>query len=375
VQYQVLNHIRISGKALLSNYRYFQSLQPHAGIAPVLKANAYGHGLLHIAKFIEQSLPDAPFICVDSLYEAYELMKGGITKDIFIMGYTDPHNYQVWKKLPFIFSVWDTETLYALNKHQPGARIHLKLDTGMHRLGLNRQALPKFLHALNMCRSLQVEGVYSHLSQADNPQPHTFTQNQLKLFKKLVAELESHGLNFTWRHLSATAGATVISDPYLNLIRLGIGFYGYTPFAPRTKQAIIHKQHLSPALTLTSHIAHLQTLNPGDEVGYGGTYQAKQTEVAAILPLGYYEGINRDLSNRALFTHQDTPCPVIGRVSMNMCTIKIPRTTSVRVGDPITLISADPAAPNSLYQLVSILKTIPYTILTGLHSSIRRELI
>lgn len=375
MQYQVLNELTISKQALTHNYNYFSSLRPNTRVAPVLKANAYGHGLVELAKFVEASLPQAPFICVDSLYEAYELHKVGIKKDIFIMGYTNPRNYQVWKKLPFIFSVWDLETLHALEKYQPGSRIHLKLDTGMHRLGLNNETLPEFIRHLPGS-NLRVEGVFSHLSRADDPKGKTFTQNQHREFKSRVGELENLGLTFRWKHLSATAGAVAIDDPDLNLTRLGLGFYGYSPFPSRTKEGRGLVKNLRPALTLTSHLAHLTRLNPGDQVGYGGTYIAKQSETIAILPLGYNEGISRILSNQGVFTLKDnTPAPIIGRVSMNMTAIKIPRTTTATVGDPVTLISPDPKAVNSLYQHARTVGTIPYTILTGLHSSIRRRLI
>jgi len=375
MQYKVLNEIEVSSRALLSNYQYFESLQPDCQVAPVLKANAYGHGLVDMARFVEESIPQAPFVCVDSLYEAYELMRAGIKLDIFIMGYTDPANYAVWKKLPFIFSVWDLDTLRALDKHQPRARIHLKLNTGMNRLGVSIDELPELIQSLQTS-SLRVEGVYSHLSRADDPKGKTFTNNQLNRFKNMVEKLESRGLEFRWKHLSATAGSEIISDPALNLTRLGLGFYGYSPFGPHTKEGREQRKHLSPALTLTSHIANIIELKPGEQVGYGGTYQAKHTETIAILPLGYNEGISRELSNRGIFTLADgTHCPIVGRVSMNMTAIKIPRTTTAGVGDSITLISPEIDAPNSLYKIASTIDTIPYTVLTGLHTSIRRRIV
>src|SRR3989339_507830 len=173
-QYQVLNEITLDSSAIRSNYNYFAKLNPQSQVAPVIKANAYGHGLEGIAKLVDTEL-SAPFICVDSLYEAYELYKLGIKTPILIMGHTNPDNYSVWKKLPFSFAVWDKDTLLALNKHQPGAKIHLKLDTGMCRLGLQSSQIPEFIDVLKECDSLKVEGIFSHLSQADDPQKLTFT--------------------------------------------------------------------------------------------------------------------------------------------------------------------------------------------------------
>jgi len=373
-KYRVLNEIAVSSRALSHNFQYFATLNPQAQLAPVLKANAYGHGIKLIANFVDTSLK-VPFLCVDSLYEAYELYQAKVTTPIFIMGYTDPSNYRIWKKLPFIFSVWDQPTLLALNEHQPGARIHLKLDTGMCRLGLQQADIPQFLKTLKSCHNLRVEGVFSHLSQADHPARATFTNRQINLFKEMVSRFEKTGIRFKYKHLAATAGSTTIRDPYFNLIRLGLGFYGYSPFSGHSKEGRELRENLQPAFTLTSRIALLKTLLPGDRVGYGGTYLVKQKETLAVLPIGYSDGISRALSNRASFVLRNTPCPIIGNISMNMTTIKIPRTAHARVGDPVTLISPDLNSPCSVYKFASLLGNIPYPILTALHPSTRRTLI
>jgi alanine racemase len=374
-EYQVLNEISISKAALRHNYSYFAKTNPQAQVAPVLKANAYGHGLGEIASFVDQELA-APFICVDSLYEAYELHKQGTTTPILIMGYTNPENFAVWKKLPFTFSVFDVETLRALNKHQPGAKIHIKLDTGMCRLGLQPQQIPTFIQALKECSSLKVEGIFSHLSQADEPKKITFTNRQIKLCKEMIVEFESAGFSFEWKHIAATAGASFIRDPYFNLIRLGLGFYGYTPFGPHTKEGRVGRKMLRPALTLTSHISQIKEIAVGNQVGYGGTYKAKQKETIAILPLGYNEGISRHLSNRGTLTLENGGlCPIIGNVCMNMTMIKLPRLSQVKAGDPIIVISPEQDAPNSTYRHAQLTRDIEYSMLTGLHTSIRRRAI
>lgn len=369
--YKVLNKIMVSGKALTHNYRYFASLNPQAKVCPVLKANAYGHGLTQIAEFVDNQL-DAPFICVDSLYEAYELYKKKIKTPIFIMGYTDPNNYKVWKKLPFTFGIGDTESLLSLNQHQPGARVHIKLDTGMCRLGIREEEVANFIKVLKTCKNLKVEGIFSHLSQADDSRKSTFTANQVKLFKKMVKEFERAGFEFKYKHIQATAGAVILNDPYFNLVRLGIGFYGYSPFSSHSKEGRVLKENLKIALTLTSRIALIKEIGIGDEVGYGGTYRAKQNERIAILGIGYHDGVSRGLSNKVQFELNGTPCPSVGNICMNMTTVKLPRTVEVQIGDEMTLISPNIDSTCSVYRLANILDTIPYTILTNLHPSTRR---
>lgn len=358
-QYQVLNEITVERAALIHNYNYFAELNPGVEIAPVLKANAYGHGLELVARVVDE-IEGVPFICVDSLYEAYELHKKGITTPILIMGYTNPENYNVWKKLPFSFTVFDTETLRALSKYQPGARIHIKLDTGMRRLGLQKTDLSNFLTVLSKCSNLKVEGIFSHFSQADNPARIDFTNQQIARFKEMVTVFEEAGYSFNWKHISATAGATNIRDPYFNLVRLGLGFYGYSPFG--------ESSDLRPALTLTTRIAQIKEIQAGDQVGYSGTYIAKRKETIAILPLGYNEGLSRNLSNRGIFFLKNgDACKIVGNVSMDMTMVKLPRGSQAKVGDELTL--------ESVYNIARSIDTIPYTVLTGLHSSIRRRLV
>ncbi|KKU89047.1 MAG: Alanine racemase [Microgenomates group bacterium GW2011_GWF2_47_9] len=373
MKYKVLNEIEISGSNLTHNFNYFLSRNSDLAIAPVLKANAYGHGLTNIAHFVQTHLT-VPFICVDSLYEAYELMKSGIKSEIFIMGYTDPTNYAVWKKLPFIFSVWDNETIEALNRDQPGARIHIKLDTGMSRLGLMEDEITKFLGVLKKCTSLRVQGIYSHLASADDPNQASVTNSQIASFKKMVRLFEREGYDFKWKHIASSAGASYINDNYFNLIRLGLGFYGYTPFSPKSKIGQAQKNSLKPALTLRSTIAAIKKLTAGDRVGYGGTYTAKNNEEIVILPLGYNEGLSRDLSNSGSVLIKDIACPIVGRICMNMTTVKLPRAMA-SLGDKVIVVSNDPDAACSIYQIADKLNTIPYTVLTALSSTIRRRVI
>lgn len=373
--YQVLNEITVSRDALVSNYQYFAKLNPQAKIAPVLKANAYGHGLEGVAKLVDSEL-SAPFICVDSLYEAYELYKLGIKTPVLVMGYTDPANYSVWKKLPFNFAVFDKQTLLALDQSQPGARVHIKLDTGMCRLGLQTQDIPDFIKTLKACKNLVVEGIFSHFSQADNPGKTTFTNRQITRFKEMTKQFEDADFQFKWKHISASSGASFLRDPYFNLIRLGLGFYGYTPFGPHTKEGRVGRKNLHPALELVSHISQIKEIPVGSEVGYSGTYKAKQKETIAILPIGYNEGLRRRLSNKGFMTLKDGGlCQIVGNVSMDMCTIRLPRGAKAIVGDPITIISRHPEDLNSLSHNSQMINDIDYTLLTGLHTSIRRRII
>ncbi len=372
-RYRVLNEIIVTKECLLHNYHYFSSLHSGMSIAPVVKSNAYGHGLVQIAKCFDELRP--AMLCVDSLYEAYELFTSGITTPIFIMGYTNPVNYNVWKSLPFIFSVSDHQSVHMLSKYQPGARVHITVDTGMCRLGLQEHEVGKFIQTLKKYPNLRIEGIYSHLSQADDPKKATFTKKQISTFKRIVGLFEDSGYRFTWKHIAASAGIESVRDPYFTLARVGLGLYGYSPFSAHTSEGRKQRKHLQPALMLISHVAHVKHVFPGDMVGYGGTYRVKQNEDIAVLPIGYNEGLSRTLSNCGVVRVKDTYSPIIGRISMNMTTVKISRTIHVTSGDEVVVISPHTADRNSLYRLAQLEGTIPYTVLTALSPSIRRRII
>lgn len=372
-KYQVLNEITLSQNALLSNYHFFKKINPQLQIAPVLKANAYGHGLVAIANLVATKT-SSPFICVDSLYEAYALSRARIRTPILILGYTLPKNLQL-KPLPYHFSVFDFNTLNAITRFQPKSPIHLKIDTGMCRLGFTLPEIPSLITQLKNLKHNPV-GLYSHLSQADDPSKITFTRTQIKRFNQAVQLFKQAGFKPKYIHLAATAGASYLKIPDCNIIRLGLGLYGLSPFGPHTKIGISQRQKLQPVLALTSHLAQTKMIKPGSQVGYGGTYTSKHHDTIGILPLGYNEGLNRGLSNVGSVTLADnTVCPIIGNVSMDMTAIKIPRTHTLTPDEPVTIISNTINKINDLYQLSLHLNTIPYTVLTGLHASIRRRVV
>lgn len=398
-EYQSLNVIEINSEALKKNFHYVQNAHPQALVAPVLKSNAYGHGLKLIGKWASEEL-QPPFLCVDSLFEAYELEKAGVKKPVLILGYTLPQNFSVRRRLTnFHFPVYDIETLQALNKYQPGAKIHIKIDTGMHRLGILPSEVSEFIAALKKNNRVQVEGIYSHLSQADNPGKPSFTKGQVLLFKKVIRQFETVGFVFRWKHISASAGAlptlvpskkpnpNCIKDPEFNLIRLGLSFYGYSPFdfsdsknvarrsSPESEHRSPNPEPLQPALTLKTHIVQIKTIGQGSEIGYGGTFKVNKRMNIAILPIGYYDGMSRQLSNRGKVSLKGVLCDIVGRISMNMTMIDVGNIHHARVGDQVMVISNDRHAPHNAQEIARETSTISYEVLTSLSETTKRVLL
>lgn len=374
-KFRTLNLIEVSKKALKHNYLFFQKLLNGPAIAPVLKSNAYGHGLKLVGKFVDREIKP-PFIIVDSLYEAYELQKDKIKTPILIIGYTFPENFNTFRRLKNLhFLVYDKATLEALNKYQPGCSIHLKIDTGMGRLGLQPKKVKNFIKLLKKYNQVQVEGIYSHLSQAKIPKKKAFTLKQIKAFKNAIHQFEAAGFRFRWKHIAATAGSLLKKDPEFNLVRLGLGFYGYSPFTPRTKFGKMLTRNLKPALKLISHLVQIKKIKNGSEIGYGGTYKATRDMTIGILPIGYYDGLDRRLSNIGKVRMGNKLCPIIGQVCMNVTIIDISSLAQPRVGQRVIIYDSQKEAGNNISNSAQAINTIPYVLLARLSETTRRVLV
>ncbi len=362
--YYPLNRIELSKNKLLYNYAYLKSLEKKIKIAPVVKSNAYGHGIQEVAKILDNEKP--PFFCVDSLYEAYQLKKANIKSPVLIMGFVDGRNLKV-RKLAFSFAVFDLEFARALNKYQPGANIHIKVDTGMNRMGVSPSNLTEFLNQIKKLKSLNVEGVMSHFSSPRTSK--VYSHHQLANFRQSRMIFDNLNIMPKWSHIAASGGLFNIKPGLLtrvsNLARCGIALYGASS-----------EGETKPVLELKSKIVHIKKLKRGDMVGYDRTFQAAGTTTIGILPIGYNDGVDRRLSNKGFVTYKKIKCPIIGRVSMNITTIDITRAKKAKVGDAVTVISSNPQDPNSAKKLSLMIDTIPHDILVHLESkSIKRVII
>lgn len=370
-KFETLNLIEIEKKALLNNFAYFQKLHPSSKICPVLKSNAYGHGLKTIGNFVYKEI-NPEFICVDSLYEAYELEKLGVKSKILIMGWTFPENFK-FRKIDFRLPVFDMETIKCLSKYQPKIKVHLKIDTGMNRLGIKENDYESFAEELKKS-NVVAEGIYSHLSDADNFD-EKFTKLQIQKFKNAVRFFENSGFDFKWKHLYATAGATKYPDNDFNLIRLGLGFYGISPFFENSKYDKVLEKSLIPALTFKTHLIEVKRLKKGETVGYSRTFKAKHSMDIGLLPLGYYDGLDRNLSNKGSVEIQGRNCPIIGNVCMNIIAIDLTAVEKSSLGMEVLVFNNKSDSPNSIKKSAGLAKTIPYVLLANLAETTKRILV
>ena len=360
--YQPLNTILVSAKNLKKNYSYLSRLNPTIKIAPVLKSNAYGHGIVEVAKILDTL--KLPFLCVDSLYEAYQLLNVDIKTPILIMGYVAPMSLKT-KRLPFSYAVFDKEMLQAIAKYQPHAEIHLFVDTGMGREGMLISEIEELTIYAQKAK-LRIEGLMSHLAMPDKPQ-NPFTQKQILNFKKAQQILRNKKVEPKWVHIASSVGLFELKN-YQGLLgnasRTGIGLYGIDPIGRNTK--------LLPVLSFHTHIAQVKWLAKGDKVGYDFTYEAKERRRVAVLPVGYNDGIPRALSNKGFVKIKKQYCHIIGKVSMNITVIDVTE-TNAKKGDEVEVFSNKTLDKNSIYNTAKLANTIPYVILANLHPSTKRE--
>lgn len=367
--YRTLNRIEISRANLIFNYRYLRTINHRVAIAPVLKSNAYGHGISEVVSILDGEKP--PMYCVDSLPEAVQIRNTSRTK-VLIMGYIDPYSLST-ARYDFSYTIFNLHLAKAVSKYQPGSEVHIFVDTGMHREGVTTKELSAFLTAIKKLPDLKIVGIMSHFASADDPKnPQTIQQE--REFQRALEIFNEHGIQPTWRHLAASNGLVGGHSINTNMARVGKAIYGIDPFTwndPKsTKQS-----PLKPALELYSQIIETKHLSYGEKVGYSGTFKATGKTTIGILPIGYFDGVDRRLSNLGTVLVGATYCPIIGKVSMNVTTIDITNLPKKFIGQKVQMISSKPEDPNSIANIARTAKTIPHEIMIHLSPTNLRRII
>ena len=357
---KVLNTIELSKSYLIFNYRYFKKEHPESVVCPVIKCNAYGHGLIEIAKILDNEKP--VYFVVDSFYESLQLRKAGVKTPRLIIGYTLPENFKHMSFKSDAITVMDKESVEALGALKKHIKVHLKVDTGMHRQGVPYEKALELIKLIKTYKKLHLEGVCTHLADADNPKDDKFTKIQVKNFKKVIADAKKAGITFKYKHISATPGAGIIHDKEFNMMRVGIGLYGSSP----------HTKNVKPIMTFKSTIIAIKELKEGDCVSYGCTFAADKDMKIGVIPAGYYEGVDRGLSNKGFIYYKNKPCKILGRVCMNLTMIDLTGVKNVRKFDTVDVIGSNISAKNSAEWIAKTCGTIPYVIWTHVAPTIRR---
>ena len=336
-------------------------------VMAVVKANAYGHGLVPVAKALQDKVE---FFGIASLREASLLREQGIDSPLLVFGrlFPDELHYALQKNLTLTVSSFEearviSETAVSIGRRAP---VHVKVDTGMGRFGV---PYPKsFSEIVTMARfpGIQLDGIYTHFPTAEK-HPDFFTESQLANFEKLIRDLEARGISFPNRHAANSAGALRFKSDVLNLIRPGIALYGIYPDASFEREI-----ELEPALALKSRIALLKTLEPGDSVGYGREFMASSATKIAVLPVGYAQGYPFHLSGKGCVLYRGKRYKIAGRVSMDSIAVELGNVTTARVGDEMVLLGSYGEEKIRAEELAGLAQTIPYEIVTRLDPGLPR---
>jgi alanine racemase len=362
------NNIEISRTALIHNLNLFKDSSNHQ-IIPVLKANAYGHGIQHVAKALENQ--EVPYIAVDGYFEAVRIRE--VSKQpVLIMGAISQENYKNIKYDRFAFVVDSSESIIALGKTGKRIKVHLEINTGMNRYGCSPEKAVELARLISNYKNLELEGIMSHLADSDSVNAKS-VEPAAQQFDACVKAILETVANPKLIHISQSAGSLKAESKYANTIRLGISLYGINPFSPR------HSLHgklsdLQPVLKLTSKITKIIELKKGDKVSYNYTFTAPKDMRIGVLPLGYHEGVNRALSNMGFVKIGDHFCPIVGRVCMNHTMISLDG-IEANMGERVTVYSNEPGDRNSIDSVAKRYDLFNYSLLTSLSPDVRRTLV
>ena len=361
------NRIEVSKSALLHNAALFARLSGKQ-VVPVLKGNAYGHGIEQVAAALKDG--DFPYVAVDGYFEALRVRKVS-RQPVLIMGAIKPENFAKLKYDRLAFVVQDEQTIQALGATGKRIAVHLECNTGMNRYGAGPDELAALTKLILSYPNLTLEGVMSHLADSDGTSKTTVAR-AVKKFDDCVEAVRNAGAAPTLLHVAQTAGSLRADSKYANAMRLGIGLYGINPFSSGHP---VHAklEELRPALRFVSTITKVIDLKKGDQVSYNYTFTAPKDMRIGVLPAGYYEGIPRALSNAGLISYDNSYLPIVGRVCMNHTMVEL--TPQAKANDEVTVYSADPTSKTSIDQVARNHDLFNYNLLTALSPDVRRVLV
>ena len=344
-------------------------IRPDTLLLAVIKADAYGHGAVAVAKALED---EVDYYAVAHLEEAEELRRYGIRTPILILGTCVPEEFEDLIRHQITINIYRLEDAKKLSETaqamQQTAKVHIKLDTGMHRIGFpcNEQAVED-IKKIAALPGLELEGIFTHFAKADEKNKDAF-EYQLNQFRYMLGVLENEGIRFPIRHAANSAAIMEAGDLELDMVRSGISTYGLYPSEEVEKDTA----DLRPAMALRSRITHVKTLPAGEGIGYGWTYTTTRETKVATIPTGYADGYKRALSNQGRVLIHGISAPIIGRVCMDQFMVDVTDVPNVKVGDMATLFGRDGNAWLPVEELANASASFNYEFVCGLTRRVPR---
>ena len=353
---------------LAENFRAIQTKVAPAKMMPILKANAYGHGLLRVAQLMESL--GADYLGVAVLEEGILLREQGVHAPILVLGGILGNQVPYFIEFDLTITASSVEKLWHIDEiaEQLGktAKVHLKIDTGMERIGVHYYSAERLLETTLQCKHIEVEGIFSHFANSDTADL-AYSYLQLERFQEVLSFYEKHSLSEpSLRHISNSGGILQLPEANFDIVRPGLLLYGVYPSSEvqRTIQ-------VQPALSWKSRVVYFKVVQPGHPVGYGSTWESDHLVRAVTVPVGYGDGYFRSMSHRAEVIIRGNRYPVVGLISMDQIVINIEWKTAYN-DDEVVLIGEMGAEQISAEDLANWAGTIPYEILTNINTRVPR---
>ncbi len=356
-----LDHVR-------ANYKNIRALlKPETKFCAVIKANACSHGAIEYAKVYEQE--GADYFALATCEEAMELRQNGITKTpMMCLGFVPEDRYKEMMENNIDITLYSYEKAVLLSKaakeNNLTAKVHIKLDTGMTRLGFQCTAeTVEEILKISKLDNMEIIGVFTHFARADETDP-SYTREQYKNYDFVVSELESRGFKIPIKHVCNSAGTMMFPEYHLDMVRPGIILSGHYPSDDVDKSRV----KLYPVMTLKSTIAHVKKVQEGRGISYGHKYHSKEDEIIATMPIGYADGFTRMLSGQVEVKVNGKMVPVVGRICMDQCMLSLDE--EVEVGTQVTIFSDEEGM--DIERFGKVLGTINYELLCMVHRRVPR---
>jgi len=371
-----LNRLEVSKSALIHNAKVFKQIIGQSKLIAVVKSNAYGHG----AKVVSETLAElVDYLGVASGTEALELRRFGLKIPILVLSYYDEGQLKELLEENITLVIYDHRQVKKISALATGlnkvAKIHLKVETGLSRLGVDAETALSLSRQIKALPHLELEGIFSHFATADDDT--TFATHQLNNFLEIIKNLEVASITIPIKHIANTAGCIRLPTSRLDGGRIGIGLYGLADaelidaFATEGNQKI----SLRPVMTWKTKIIAIKDLPPKTTIGYGRTYKTERQTKLAILPTGYNEGYGRSLSNLGEVLISGQRCPIRGRICMNLIGVDVTDIGEVATHSEVVLFGRQGKSQITATELARLDKTINYEILTKINPSLPRILV
>ncbi len=375
-----LSWVEISKKALIHNITHFRQLiGKETLLCTCVKANAYGHGLQESSTIMLQS--GADWLSVNSLYEAKILRQMEINAPILIVGYVPLADIQESVELNCRMIIYNRETIEQIGKVtsrlKKKVHVHIKVETGTNRQGVLLNDLPNFAQSIQKYPYIEIEGLSTHFANIEDTTDHSYAMLQIQRFMDAISSLEKEEISIPIKHCANSAATLLFPKTYFQMVRVGISCYGMWPSNETYvsyRQESNHRFNLIPVLTWKTKVAQIKTVPVGEYIGYGCTYRTSHKTKLAVLPVGYYDGYDRRISEGHVLIHGKR-APIRGRICMNIIMVEVTDIPDVHIEDEVILMGRSEEETISAELFAHWAGTINYEVTTRINDRIPRVVV